>query len=299
MPQLPRLLQLVEYLLMAVGGILAVVWGVQWWRRGPRDPLRGSPIRSSRLTPVLLWLCFIVHLLGWTIGAQVAALAAPTGLEYGELESWRALFSTNLAQILAGVTCLVVAKAVFQAGWRGFGLTRQTIRSDLAYALAGWLVATCLCSLTYDATTVLIRLVRPEVMLPEHTVLEILSQPSTALSMRILAIGGAFILAPVSEELFFRGIVQTGIKKLIPHRWGSLRHRWIAITVTSLFFAVMHMTTWHHVPALLVLAVILGYLYERRGSLVAPILLHMLFNGRTLLWQQLQLWWLSTVRAAG
>ena len=39
----------------------------------------------------------------------------------------------------------------------------------------------------------------------------------------------------------------------------------------------------HVVAPLIVLGVILGYVYERTGSLVAPITLHLLFNFKTML----------------
>ncbi len=41
------------------------------------------------------------------------------------------------------------------------------------------------------------------------------------------------------------------------------------------------MATRPFIPALIVLGLILGYLYERCGSIVVPILVHMLFNGKT------------------
>src|SRR5690606_13618209 len=100
-------------------------------------------------------------------------------------------------------------------------------------------------------------------------------------------IGGALLLAPLSEELLFRGIFQTGLRRLLPGRPGSVRHRWLAILLASLVFGLMHLAVPQHVPALIVLAVILGYQYERTGSLVVPIFVHILFNAKSLLWHWL------------
>lgn len=288
MPDLARTLEITHYGLMIAGGVVLTAWAVVWWRRGRRDPLRHSPLRANRLTPVLVWLCFLVHLLGWTLGDVAAGWTAPEGLDKDGLESWHSLLANSTGQIMVALTCLVVGGVAFRAGWRGFGLGRRPIGSEVMWALAGWLAALCACNLVYDATRIVIRLLAPDAMLPQHSVLEVLRGPPVPSLLRVAAICGAFLIAPVSEELFFRGIVQTGIKKLVPRRWGSLRHRWIAIAGASVFFALMHWTTWHHTPALLGLAVILGYVYERRGSLVAPILVHMLFNGRTLLLSELE-----------
>ncbi|MFZ9024246.1 MAG: type II CAAX prenyl endopeptidase Rce1 family protein [Anaerohalosphaeraceae bacterium] len=44
-----------------------------------------------------------------------------------------------------------------------------------------------------------------------------------------------------------------------------------------MFFAILHTPT--HIPALFILSVGLGYAYERSGSLLRPILMHIFFNG--------------------
>jgi membrane protease YdiL (CAAX protease family) len=57
--------------------------------------------------------------------------------------------------------------------------------------------------------------------------------------------------------------------------------------VVGVIFGAMHGPTPQHVPALMVFGCILGYVYERTGSLVLPILVHMMFNGKSLLWDAL------------
>jgi membrane protease YdiL (CAAX protease family) len=51
---------------------------------------------------------------------------------------------------------------------------------------------------------------------------------------------------------------------------------WVAIVFTSVFFAILHPPT--HIPALFMLSCGLGYAYERSGSLLRPILMHIFFN---------------------
>jgi membrane protease YdiL (CAAX protease family) len=157
----------------------------------------------------------------------------------------------------------------------------------LGWAVTGWLVALCLCNGINEVVTRL--LVWIDVEMPTHGVLETLSDPNLPGSLHVIAMIGAFIFAPVGEEIFFRGIIQTGLHRLWLPRWGSMRHRWIAIVLTALLFGLMHFSVYHHIPALIALGIILGYVYERTGSLLVPIMLHMLFNGKTLLWFQLGL----------
>jgi membrane protease YdiL (CAAX protease family) len=77
-------------------------------------------------------------------------------------------------------------------------------------------------------------------------------------------------LAPVAEELLFRGILFPWIKQA-----GFPR---LALWGTSLVFALMHLNAASFVP-LFVLAVALALLYERMDNLLAPMAAHALFNG--------------------
>jgi membrane protease YdiL (CAAX protease family) len=86
----------------------------------------------------------------------------------------------------------------------------------------------------------------------------------------------AVLVAPVAEELYFRGIL-----------FRSLRDRhgfWIGAIVSGLIFGVVH-----YVPApwqdfmllqsiMVFTGIALAWIYERRGTLVADIAAHMAFN---------------------
>lgn len=78
------------------------------------------------------------------------------------------------------------------------------------------------------------------------------------------------VLAPVAEELLFRGVLYPALR--------DLGHQRMAIAASSLLFAAIHGSMALMLP-LTVLAVLLVWLYERTGSIVAPILMHSAFNG--------------------
>jgi membrane protease YdiL (CAAX protease family) len=83
----------------------------------------------------------------------------------------------------------------------------------------------------------------------------------------------AVLLAPLAEELLFRGILYPAIK-----RAGFRR---LALWGTSFLFALVHMNLVTFVP-LLLFALTLTLLYERTGNLLAPITAHALFNSLNL-----------------
>ncbi len=78
-----------------------------------------------------------------------------------------------------------------------------------------------------------------------------------------LLLGG--VVAPVAEEVFFRGYIQAGLRS----RWGA---RW-GLVASSLLFAGVHLSP-ATLPPLFVMGLVLGYLYERTDSLWPSILLH-------------------------
>ncbi len=79
----------------------------------------------------------------------------------------------------------------------------------------------------------------------------------------------AVVFAPLVEELMFRGILYPAIKQR-----GYPR---LALWGTSLVFALLHANLATFLP-LAFLAMLLVFLYEYTGNLLAPILTHGLFN---------------------
>jgi membrane protease YdiL (CAAX protease family) len=127
----------------------------------------------------------------------------------------------------------------------------------------------------------------------DHPVIQAMKM-EPALWRDVLLCVTAGVIAPVAEEIFFRGLLQTA---LIQRGWGllvpqglsgatdrgyapSAVHRWGAILLASAAFAAVHQAD--QMPIIFVLAVALGYVYERTGNLWAAIFLHMAFNGLNL-----------------
>ena len=90
---------------------------------------------------------------------------------------------------------------------------------------------------------------------------------------RLLVVVMALVVAPVCEEVIFRGYLFQVARRYVGMGW--------AILAVSLLFAAIHV----HLPAFLglfVLAVALNLVYVRVGVIWAPIVMHSAFNGLTL-----------------
>ncbi len=77
------------------------------------------------------------------------------------------------------------------------------------------------------------------------------------------------VIGPFFEEVFFRGLCYSALKA----RWGTLT----ATLVSAGFFALIHENSFAFWP-IFVLGCVLALLYEKRGSLIAPITLHITHN---------------------
>lgn len=100
-------------------------------------------------------------------------------------------------------------------------------------------------------------------------------QKAASLSQKLYFGLMAIVMAPIVEEIIFRGVLYPAIKQE-----GFAK---TAVWATSILFAWTHFNLMTFVP-LMFLGVILTLLYETTDNLVAPILTHSLFNATNFFW---------------
>lgn len=84
----------------------------------------------------------------------------------------------------------------------------------------------------------------------------------------------AVTVAPVAEEVLFRGLMYPALKRRLGIGGAML--------ISSVLFALIHVNLMTFVP-LLLLAGVLVWLYEYTGNLAAPVMAHAVFNLANLL----------------
>lgn len=82
------------------------------------------------------------------------------------------------------------------------------------------------------------------------------------------------VAAPLFEEYLFRGFLLTSLKPLMPIAG--------AILLSAFGFALVHLNLGDLIP-LTTLGVVLGFVYHKSGNLLAPILIHCLWNSGSLI----------------
>ena len=113
----------------------------------------------------------------------------------------------------------------------------------------------------------------PETCPPKASTLEkILSTNNPSPGLFIFA---AVIIAPLVEEIFFRGFLFAGLKKRFS--WPK------AMFISSGLFALLHLRPLA-APPIFILGVVFAYLYQRSGSIWPAIFIHALVNSLAVMW---------------
>jgi uncharacterized protein len=226
---------------------------------GYRGP---SPVLAF-LTVVVITLLLTIVVLGPLSAAGLDASSSTAAIV--------SLAITALVYVFV-IRAFVVAQGALS--WRDMGLGQPagTAARDLA---AGMLLALPVLVITIGLSLVLsLFLVPPPSPLP----------PSVDALGLLLNLIAAAVLAPLGEELFFRGFTTTA--------WVRVYGTRPAIVRGAVFFAIAHVVTLldasfgeglqravYSFVALLPVALALGWLFLARRSLWAPIGLHAAFNG--------------------
>lgn len=88
---------------------------------------------------------------------------------------------------------------------------------------------------------------------------------------------GIVLLAPIYEELLFRGLIWRAVsEQFLNQQTGAI----VASVLSGLLFAGIHLQyDFHAISAIFVFALVLGFARYRSGSILLPIAIHIANNG--------------------
>ena len=215
----------------------------------------------------LVWASMIVLLI-------VAQILVPTGpVSQSAVENVDTL--TLLANVL--VWWAVILGPILLSLWfRGFklgsvfGLDRMPVRRSLLLGIA--LLVSAL-PMVFAVDYIASILLKVNTTTDTQEVIRIFENSSTA-ARRVPIILLAVVVAPVTEELAFRGYLYGVIKRYL----GAVP----ALVLSGILFALIHLNLPSFFP-LLVLASVFALAYEVSGSLLVPMTMHALFNAFSLI----------------
>lgn len=250
---------------------LALIIGLGYfaWRGAFSKPARpgiGEQFRWEDLAMVWFPLLFHLHV---PIATYFGKLGV--GAEVTDQPSFGAQFASYLIHmiitIFLGVVALFMIISLNRNPIEVFGLNRLGTPKIILIGLAGGIVGYLLCStLVGIPVNKFFTNVFGELD-AQKAVQDILNLKNPLLLSMIIV--SACVLAPVIEELLYRGYLYGSIKRF--------SHPVFAAILSSALFTVIHMNLLALVP-LFVLSLILTWLYEFTKCLWVPILVHAFFN---------------------
>ncbi len=211
---------------------------------------------SERLALLLAWLWFGLHLAS-KIAPEV--VAKPREITHAAL--WTVV-------ALSGGTTLLLIALLLGNDWRSsrqFGLKGRPLASPLRDGWFGFQLAILPMAV---AMAVMAPFRTRDTQNPLLTLLADNLDPVTIALVVFIAV----VIAPLSEELIFRVILQGWLRTMLPARW--------VIPLVAVSFAAIHGPV--DGPALLPLSLVLGCVFERRHSYVTVVVIHGLFNATML-----------------
>lgn len=221
-------------------------------------------------SPVLVFLTVLAvsQLAGFTVGLPLSVIANDIPRPVGDL-----LGVLVQAGVFAGVLRLMVVGAG-ALGWAEMGLVR-----GLANAARGMLGGA-----VFAGPVILVTAVLAVVAVQIAGVVPSSPLPPTGTTAGLLLhlVAGA-VVAPVAEELLFRGFALTAWRRTVGTRGAIARSSIVFVLAHVLFvggdgFREAASLAFVAGLARLPVAITLGWLYVRTGSLWGPIGLHALYN---------------------
>ncbi len=237
---------------------------------------------SVRPLPAVRAIDLLATIMAYFASSQALAVAALSRRILMENEA-NALSMLVNSLALASAVLTAVTLARHRAGgahgsnglWPFWKLaspnTPRSVLWDIGIGIASYPAAVLLVSVCLYANQLLVRLFggRPD----EHRMMLQLAQPQPAWIMAVFFFT-ATISAAFFEELLFRGLMYNVMRRYFGPVWAAC--------AACLIFASLHFI-WSQVLGLFALALILTWLYDRTGRLVAGMALHATNNFVTLL----------------
>ncbi|MGR6835135.1 CPBP family intramembrane glutamic endopeptidase [Syntrophomonas erecta] len=168
-----------------------------------------------------------------------------------------------MVQFTATILLVIIMAGIRGASLKDLGINIPGGRLFVTYGLIGGMGLLLIILILSYPVNLLQPDIQPQVF--EQMLRSTISGPS----FLVLFIMGA-VLAPLSEELFYRGMIYPVLRYPLGPIWGAL--------VAGLIFGAAHWDVWRAIP-LAVGGVVLCYLYEKSGSIFVTALAHGIWNG--------------------
>ncbi len=238
-----------------------------------------SPQQTRDVSPHPFWIWAAAAFLVWVTFQITVRFVF---LTMGDPESARTRAVAGLVAGLMGVACGGVLARVMGSVAPNSGLTFRV--GDLARGFGCFLLALpVVLASGILSRWIYVAIYHTEPSRVTHSTLKLLqeapNQPATW-----LMVGSAVALAPIYEELCFRGFLQSSIARVVGARWFAVLAATLVFTVAHVDFSGKQGVDYHALPMLFTLSLTMGHAFERTRRIGTAIVMHFLFNLTNVIW---------------
>jgi membrane protease YdiL (CAAX protease family) len=166
----------------------------------------------------------------------------------------------NVANIVSVALIVVVVLGFYKEGFSSLGFTANKLPKALLYGMVGFVLAFILAGIVGYPI---------QQQFGVDPTQEALSQSAAVPGLLPVVFLSGVIIAPIAEEVVFRGYLYKAFRDRFKPSY--------AIVLSAVLFSVIHLEPLA-AASLFVIGVVLAYVYEKTGNLMAPITLHVLNN---------------------
>ena len=275
MPHVDEMTLIVIDAALQVAGVLVFTGAaVRMIRRGEwRDPIDTRDFNRRGPDLFQLLAVFVFYILLTSALQQLQDRSARIGAELGS-HAWHVAQILNCSAQLVTVGLMMYllhGAAIFpkRAGNPGLG-------TIILLAMGTTLVVFVISGVQVQAVQTVWFWIAPRETPPVHDVLQAIDHSAWGRWGVIQLVIAAIVIAPLAEEFFFRGMI-LGVL------WTYIGKAWPAVILSGVAFGLIHLKQPQAVLPLASMGIILGYVRMRYRSLSLCVLVHALFNARTIL----------------
>jgi membrane protease YdiL (CAAX protease family) len=259
-------------------GVLWFGWYKGFFRWNSNRPWNTPLVLKHVLIPFMIYFAMAYVIAPFLI-LCMKPFFKQGGLQIG-FASWLNFFISALTLLALFIYWRSLNPTIRSNLWRNTHLAAN-YKEDLIFAFYAWCVSIPLVLFVSQFLESFVYLVFKVQQLPDQIAVYFVKMTFSDPFYFFLAILTVVFIAPLIEETLFRGFLQSFIRKHV----GSKQ----AILITALCFSFFHFSPdqgFGNIPiigSLFALALFLGFIYEKQGSLFASISLHSMFNAISIL----------------
>lgn len=181
-------------------------------------------------------------------------------------DNFRMIFNSSVLDILCVAFILYFAVVEHKEKLAAVGLSLKNFSRNVFYGIVGYIAIVPILIGILAAIALFVNMI--QYVPPKQPVVELFLKEKNVTFLFYTSIFAA-IFGPMIEELFFRGFMYNAFKKRVGIFW--------AMFITAATFALLHAHAVGFLP-IMVLGMLLAYLYEKTGTLVSSITVHVIHN---------------------